>query len=68
IKVDGVTQCQVSMPAFGPVEVHVWSDNALVLSRPRRWWEIAPAMDFKYQDGGDKQFSVGTIQIFAEAR
>ncbi|RPJ29127.1 MAG: hypothetical protein EHM33_02220 [Chloroflexi bacterium] len=68
VKIDGTTQCQIPMPSFGPVEVHVWSDNSLVLHRPRRWWEIGPAMDLKYQDGGDKQFSLGMIQIFEEAR
>ena len=68
VSVDGVVQCAISMPAFGPVDVHVWSDNALVLSTPRRWWEIAPAMDLKFQNGGDKEFSLGFIQVFAESR
>lgn len=68
VSVDGVTQCEILMPAFGPVEVHVWSDNALVLSTPQRWWEIAPAMDLKFQNGGDKEFSLGFIQVFAEPR
>jgi hypothetical protein len=48
--------------------VHVWSDNTLVHYQPRRWWEIAPSMDLKYQDGGEKQFDVGKIEIFEEAR
>ncbi len=68
IKVDNAPQCQVSMPAFGPIEVHVWSDNLFVLSSPRRLWEIAPAMDLRYQDSGDKEFSVGMIEIFEEKR
>jgi len=68
VKVDDTVQCQISMPAFGPVEVHVWSDNFLVIHRPRRWWEIAPAMDLKFQDGGEKQFDLGMIQVFAETR
>jgi hypothetical protein len=67
-KVDEETQCQIAMPALGPVEVHVWSDNTLVHYQPRRWWEIAPSMDLKYQDGGEKQFDVGQIEIFEEAR
>ena len=68
VNVDGIAQCEIPMPAFGPVEVHVWSDNALVLSTPRRWWEIAPSMDLKFQNSGDKEFSLGFIQIFAESR
>jgi hypothetical protein len=56
------------MPAFGPVEVHVWSDNFLVTTQPRRWWELAPLMDLKFQDGGEKRFELGSIQIFAEPR
>ena len=68
VKVDETVQCQIAMPPFGPTEVHVWSDNALVLEGPRRWWEIGPAMDLKYQDGGDKQFSLEVIRILAEAR
>lgn len=68
IKVDGQVQCQMDMPAFGPVEVHVWSDNAQVLYSPRHWWEFESAMDFKAQDGGEKQFDLGMIQVFEEAR
>ncbi len=68
VTVDGIAQCEIPIPAFGPVEVHVWSDNALVLSASRRWWEIAPSMDLKFQNGGDKEFSLGFIQVFAEAR
>lgn len=68
VSVDGVEQCEIPMPAFGPVEVHIWSDNALVLSTPQRWWEIAPAMDLKFQNGGAKEFKLGFIQVFAEPR
>ena len=68
VTVDGVAQCAIPVPAFGPVEVHVWSDNALVLSTPQRWWEIAPAMDLKFQNAGDKEFALGFIQVFVEAR
>ena len=68
VKVDDMVICQMSMPAFGPVEVQVWSDNYLVVDKPRRWWEIAPAMDLKLQDGGYKQFHLEKIQIFEEVR
>jgi len=68
VSVDGVKQCEIRMPPFGPLEVHVWSDNALVLSTPQRWWEIAPAMDLKFQNSGDKEFALGFIQVFAEPR
>lgn len=68
VKVDDAEQCQIRMPAFGPVEVHVWSDNALVIDRPRQWWEIAPAIGLKFQDGGDKQLHLDTIQVFEEKR
>jgi len=68
LSVDGIGQCEIPMPAFGPLEVHVWSDNALVLSTPRRWWEIAPTMELEHQNSGDKEFSLGFIQIAAEPR
>jgi hypothetical protein len=68
LSVDGTRMCAMTLPAFGPLEVHVWSDNSLVLHRSKRWWEIAPSMDLKFQDGGDKEFSVGHIQILAEAK
>lgn len=68
MKVDDMEECQVRMPAFGPVEVHVWSDNARSIQQPRRWWEIAPALDYKFQNGGEKQFHLGMIRIFEEAR
>lgn len=67
VKVDQVEQCQISMPAFGPIEVHVWSDNALVHQKPRRWWEIAPALDLKFEEGGEKLFQLDDIQISAQA-
>ncbi|HEU0296555.1 MAG TPA: hypothetical protein VFR47_27715 [Anaerolineales bacterium] len=66
LKIDQVEQCQISMPAFGPVEVHVWSDNALANQKPRRWWEVAPALDLKFEDGGEKLFQLDDIQISAE--
>lgn len=68
VSADGSVLCQMPMPAFGPVEVHVWSDNFLVINQPRRWWEFAPSLDLKFQDGGEKQFLLDTIQIFEEAR
>ncbi len=68
VSVDGASQCEIPMPAFGPVEVHVWSDNALVSNTPRRWWEIAPSMDLSFQNSGDKEFVLGLIQVFVEAR
>jgi len=68
VYVDGAKMCSMLLPPLGPVEVHVWSDNYLVTSMPRRWWEIAPSMELKFQDGGDKQFHVGKIKIHTEAR
>ena len=68
VKVDEDTQCEIPMPAFGPVEVQVWSDNALVSQKPRRWWEIAPALDLKFENGGEKLFQLDDIQISAETR
>jgi len=67
VKVDDVVRCEMPMPSFGPVEIHVWSDNYHVVSMPRRWWEIAPTMDLKFLDGGDKQFHLRSIQVFEEA-
>jgi hypothetical protein len=66
LKVDDQIQCQMNMPALGPVEVQVWSDNAWVLYQPRRWWEFAASMDLKLQNGGAKQFQLGMIQVAAE--
>lgn len=68
VKVDDVVMCERPMPSFGPVEIHVWSDNFHVVNTPRRWWEITSAMDLKFLNGGDKQFHLGTIQILEEAR
>lgn len=68
LTVDGKVQCQIGVPPFGPVEVHAWSDNALVLSHPRRWWEFGPPMELSFQNGGEKWFSLGMIQVFTEKR
>jgi hypothetical protein len=66
VSVDDKELCRIPMPAFGLVEVHVWSDNFLVTTQPRRWWELVPAMDLYFQDGGEKQFRLRSIQIFEE--
>ena len=68
ISVDESALCEMPMPAFGPLEVHVWSDNYHVIDQPRRWWELAPSLDLKFQDGGEKQFLLGRIEIFEEVR
>ena len=68
VSVDEKELCRIPMPAFGPLEVHAWSDNFLVTSQPRRWWELAPGMDLYFQNGGEKQFQVGRIEIFEEPR
>src|SRR5262245_44665596 len=68
VKVDEKEQCRLSMPAFGPVEVQVWSDNALVSQQPRRWWEIAPALEMYFENGGEKLYQLDYIQISAEPR
>ena len=59
MSVDGKPMCEMSLPAFGPVEVYVWSDNSWVLHTPKRLWKIAPSMELKFQDGGNKEFSLG---------
>ena len=68
ISVDESALCEMPMPAFGPLEVHVWSDNYHVIDQPRRWWELAPSLDLKFQDSGEKQFLLGRVEIFEEAR
>jgi len=68
VSVDGEELCRMTLPAFGPVEVQAWSDNALVTTLPRHWWEVAPALEMGFQNGGEKQYELGSIQIHAEAR
>jgi len=49
--------------------VQVWSDNYLIEYQPRQsWWQIAPSMDLKFQNGGNKQFYMSSIKIHAEVR
>jgi hypothetical protein len=69
VLVDGKQACSgVSMPALGPLEVHIWADNYLPISQPRRWWQIGPSMDLKFQDGGEKQFMVKSLRLSDEPR
>jgi hypothetical protein len=67
MSVDESELCRMMMPAFGPVEIQVWSDNYLVSTQPQRWWQIAPVLDLGFQDGGNKEFHLGDIRIFEEA-
>lgn len=66
IAVDGIEMCQIPMPAFGPVEVQVWSDNYLITSTPQQLWEISPALYVDFQDGGEKEVELKMIRIHTE--
>lgn len=66
MSVDGSEVCRMEMPAFGPLEIQVWSDNYLVSTQPQRWWQIAPVLDLGFQDGGEKEFHLDDIRIFEE--
>jgi hypothetical protein len=66
--VDGTELCRMEMPAFGPVEIQVWSDNYRVITQPQRWWQIASVIDLGYQDGGGKEFYLDDIRIFSETQ
>jgi len=66
MSVDGSELCRMEMPAFGPVEIQVWSDNYLVSTQPQRWWQIAPVLDLGFQNGGDKEFYLDDVRIFEE--
>jgi len=66
--VDGTEVCRMEMPAFGPVEIQVWSDNYRVITQPQHWWQIASVIDLGYQDGGEKEFYLDDIQIFSETQ
>ena len=68
VSVDDARLCTLSMPAFGPIEVQVWSDNYLVTETPRRWWEFSSSMNLGFQNSGEKQFYVDNIKIYAEAK
>ena len=68
LKVDDKVQCQMTLPAFGPLEVQVWSDNYLLKHQPRRWWEIASTTELAFQDGGYQQFRLELIRIFEKVR
>jgi hypothetical protein len=68
VAVDGEEMCSMTLPAFGALEVQAWRDNALVTTQPHHWWEIAPTLEMGFQNGGTKQFELGSIQIYAEAR
>ena len=66
MSVDGSEVCRMTMPAFGPLEIQVWSDNYLVSTQPQRWWQIAPVLDLGFQDGGEKEFYLDELRIFEE--
>ena len=68
VSVDNAKLCTLTIPAFGPIEVQVWSDNFLVTETPRRMWEISDSMDIGFQNSGEKQFYLGRIKIYTEAK
>ncbi|HAX69172.1 MAG TPA: hypothetical protein PK152_05035 [Anaerolineales bacterium] len=68
VSVDGSELCRMTMPAFGPVEIQVWSDNYLVSTQPQGWWQIASVLELGFQDGGNKEFHLDDIRIFGEVR
>jgi len=68
VSVDGSELCRMTMPALGPVEIQVWSDNYLVSTQPQRWWQIAAVLELGFQNGGDKEFYLDDIRIFEEVK
>ena len=68
VSVDGSELCRMMMPAFGPLEIQVWSDNYLVITQPQRWWQIAPILELGFQDGGNKEFHLDDIRIFEDVK
>jgi len=68
VSVDGSELCRMTMPAFGHMEIQVWSDNYLVSTQPQRWWQIAPVLELGFQDGGIKEFHLDDIRIFEEVQ
>jgi hypothetical protein len=68
VSVDGSELCRLMMPAFGPLEIQVWSDNYLVSTQPQRWWQIAPILELGFQEGGNKEFHLDDIRIFEEVK
>jgi len=68
VSVDGSELCRMPMPAFGPLEIQVWSDNYLVSTQQQRWWQIAPVLELGFQDGGNKEFHLDDIRIFEEVQ
>lgn len=68
VSADGSELCRMTMPAFGPMEIQVWSDNYLVSTQPQRWWQIAPVLELGFQDGGIKEFHLDDIRIFEEVQ
>lgn len=68
VSVDGSELCRLMMPAFGPLEIQVWSDNYLVSTQPQRWWQIAPILELGFQVGGNKEFHLDDIRIFEEVK
>jgi len=68
VSMDGIEMCRMMMPALGPMEIQVWSDNYLVDTQPQRWWQIAPVLELDFQDGGNKEFHLDDIRIFEEVQ
>ena len=68
MSVDGVDLCQMTMPALGPMEIHVWSDNYRLTRTPKQVLEIDPSLDVSFQDGGEKSFFIDDIRIFTKER
>jgi hypothetical protein len=64
VSMDGTEMCQMMMPALGPMEIQVWSDNYLVDTQCQRWWQIAPVLELDFQDGENKEFHLDDIRIF----
>ncbi len=68
VAVDGQAAGALDMPPFGPFEIQVWSDNyRLEYARPT-WLHLAPLQSVSYQDGGEKTFIIGALQVGEAAR
>jgi hypothetical protein len=66
VSVGGSALGRMTMPAFGPVEIQVWSDNDLLSNQLQQWWQITPVLNLDFQDAEKKEFHLDDIRIFEE--
>ncbi len=68
VSVDGMERCSMLLPPLGKTELEIWSDNHMIRSLPKMWYQIEQGLDIGYQNSEEVWSRFDDIRIYAEKK